>query len=450
MQLRSLSLLNSISPPSLGISLPPIMLVLLSLMIAGCNPSRLFMATAAPSQESMSESAEENPDPVSDAVVQATAAADLTQKARTWEEWHRVAEHWQEAIARLETVSQEHPHWDFAQQRIPTYRTNLTYARQQFDRLDPLKPALSKGGKASQLTRKAVDKRDWTEGIQAWQNALAQLQIIPPSYPHYYRVQEKRVEYERNLTFSQQQLLPFHPLYQGIAKAEAAKQAAETASTIEQWESVALLWKQAIALLVSISPEDERAQLARPKIQDYESHLTQVHQHIAQLDPYNRAIAQVESARTLQKTAHSMGEWEAVRGEWQKAIAQLKSVPPNHSKRALAEQLVAESQVNLANAGQQIRQTDPFERAVAMAETARQLTPSAFSFYDWNAIASQWQGAIALLQTVPPTHGKHPLVASKITAYQIALDQALQQSQQRLQPLPPTDPPSNSLAKTPE
>ena len=397
----------------------------------------------------MSESAEENPDPVSQAVAQATAAAELTQNARTWEEWHRVAEHWLEAIARLETVSPEHYHWDFAQQRLPIYRTNLTYARQQFDRLDPLKPALSKGGKASQLTRKAVDKRDWTEGIQAWQNALAQLQIIPPTYPHYYRVQEKRMEYERNLTFSQQQLLPFHPLYQARAKAEAAKQAAETASTIEQWESVALLWKQAIAFLVSISPDDDKAILARPQIQDYESHLTQVHQHIAQLDPYNRALAQLETARTLEKTAHSMGEWEAVRGEWQQAIAQLKSVPANHSKRALAEQLIDKSQVNLAQTEAQIRQTDPFERAVTTAETARQLTKSAFSLYDWNAIASQWQEAIALLQTVPPTHKKHPLVPQTITAYQQALDQAIQQSQQWVQPFPPREAPRNTLITTP-
>ncbi|AFY83234.1 hypothetical protein [Oscillatoria acuminata] len=450
MQLRSLSSFHNISPACLGVSLPTMTIALLAVMIAGCNPSLLFTATGEPSAESMSESAEENPDPVSEAVAQATVAADLTQNARTWEEWDKVAQHWQEAIARLETVSKEHPHRDFAQERIPTYRINLTYARQQFDRLDPLKPALIKGGKASKLTRKAVDKRDWTAGVQAWQNALAQLEIIPPTYPQYSLVQQKRIEYERNLTFSQQQLLPFHPLYQARAKAEAAKQAAETASTIEQWENVALLWKQAIALLVSISPEDERAPLARPKIQDYESHLTQVHQHIAQLDPYNRAVAQVETARTLQKTAHSMGEWEAVREEWQKAIAHLKTVPGNHSKRVLAEQLLAESQLNLADAQQKVQQTDPFERAVATAETASQLTQSAFSLYDWNAIASQWQEAIALLQTVPPTHDKHPLVAQKITAYQTALDQAIQQSQQWLQPLPPSKPPSNSLAKTPK
>ncbi|MCT7963497.1 hypothetical protein NG791_22735 [Laspinema sp. D1] len=449
MQLRSLSPFNGISPACLGVALPPITIALVSVMLAGCDHSILFTATAAPSAESISQSAEKNPDPVSEAVTQATAAAHLTQSARTWEEWDRVAQHWQEAIARLETVSREHYHGDFAQQRIPVYQKNLTYARQQFDRLDPLKPALIKGGRASQLTRLAVDKRDWTEGVQAWNDAVAQLQIIPPTYPEYSLVQQKRIEYERNLTFSQQQLLQFHPFYQGMAKAEEAKQRAETASTMEQWESVSLLWKQAIALLVSISPDDDKAILAAPKITEYESHLTEVHQQIAQIDPYNRAVAQVESARNLEKTANSMGEWEAVRGEWQKAIAHLKSVPPSHDKSAVAEQLLAESQVNLAGAGQQVRQTDPFERAVATAATASQLTKSAFSLYDWNAIASQWQEAIALLQSVPPTHSKHPLVAPKITAYQTALNHAIQQSQQGLQPFTPTKPPKNSLAKTP-
>ncbi|MCT7983770.1 hypothetical protein NG796_10715 [Laspinema sp. A4] len=449
MQLPSMSPFHGISPACLGVSLPTIPIALLAVMIAGCNPSILFTATAAPPAESISESAEENPNPVSQAIAQATSAANLTQTAATWEEWDRVIQHWQEAIARLKTVSIEHPHRDFAQTRLPVYQKNLTYARQQFDRLDPLKPALTKGGQASQRTRVAVDKRDWDEGVQAWEDALAQLQIIPPTYPQYSLVQQKRVEYQRNLTFSQQQLLQFHPFYQGMAKAEEAKQRAETASTMEQWESVALLWKQAIAILVSISPDDDKAILAAPKIPEYESHLTQVHQKIAQLDPYNRAVAQIESARKLEKTANSMGEWEAVRGEWQKAIAHLSSVPASHSQSALAEQLLAESQLNLTYAGQQVRQTDPFERAVATAETASQLTKSAFSLYDWNAIASQWQEAIALLQTVPPSHRKHPLVAQKITAYQTALDHAIQQSQQWLQPFPPSSPGKNSLAKTP-
>lgn len=450
MQLRSLSPFHGISPACLGVFLPQITIALLSVMIAGCNPSILFTAIATPTQESISESGEENPDPVSEAVAKATLGANLTQSARTWEEWTVVMENWQEAIAHLETVSAEHPHWDFAQQRIPKYHKNLTYARQQFDRLDPLKPALTKGGRASELTRVAVDKRDWQAGVQAWQDAVTHLQTLPPTYPRYSLLQQKRVEYERNLTFSEQKLLEFHPFYQGMAKAEEAKQQAETASTIEQWEKVALLWKQAVAILVSISPDDDKAILATPKIHEYESYLTQVHQHIAQLDPYNRAVAQVESARKLEKTANSMGEWEAVRGEWQKAIAHLKTVPSKHSKRVLAEQLLAESQLNLVYAREQIQQTDPFERAVATAETASQLTKSAFSLYDWNAIASQWQEAIALLQSVPPTHKKHPLVAQKITAYQTALDYAIQQSQQWLQPFSSTKPPNNSLAKTPE
>ncbi|MCT7990641.1 hypothetical protein [Laspinema olomoucense] len=449
MQLRSLSPFKGLSLACLGISFPTITIALLSVMVAGCDYRLLFTATAAPSAEEISPSAQENPDPVSEAIAHATTAANLTQSARTWEEWDRVAQHWLEAIARLKTVSIEHYHWDFAQQRIPKYQKNLTYARQQFDRLDPLKPALTKGGRASQITRVALHKRDWNKGVQAWQDAVTQLQIIPPTYPQYALVQQKRVEYERNLTFSKQQLLQFHPFYQGIAKAEEAKQGAETASTMEQWEKVSLLWKQAIALLVSISPDDDKAILAAPKIKEYESHLTEVHQQIAQLDPYNRAVAQVESARKLEKTAYSMGEWEAVRGEWQKAIAHLKNVPTSHSQSALAEQLLAESQLNLAYAGQQVRQSDPFDRAIATAESATKLTKSAFSLYDWNTIASQWQEAIALLQSVPPTHGKHPLVAQKITAYQAALDHAIQQSRQGLQPFSTSSPPRHSLAKTP-
>ncbi len=417
-------------------------------MVVGCSHNILVTALNGSTGDPISNSAGENLDPISEAVAKASAAANLTQTASTWEEWQTVAQNWQEAVAQLETVPREHDPGNLASQKIQEYQKNLTYARQQFARLDPLKPAFNKGSRASQLTRVAATKREWEEGVQGWQEAIAHLKAIPTTYPKYPLVQQKLTEYERNLTFSEQQLSQFHPFYDGIAKAEEAAQLAQTASTMEDWEGIALLWKQAIAILESISPEDEKATLAASQINRYENYLTSTHQQIARIDPYNRAFAKAEQARKLEKTASSMVEWEEVTREWQEAVAHLESMPPSHPKSAVAQQMLTESKLNLAYAQQQVQETDPFDRAIATAESATQLTASAFSLYDWNAIASQWQEAIALLQTVPKTHSKHPLVAQKMTIYQTALEYAIQQSQQRLEPFSASPAPPPSLAKT--
>ncbi|HEY9837345.1 MAG TPA: hypothetical protein V6D27_10655, partial [Vampirovibrionales bacterium] len=98
MQLPHLFPIHRVSPPG-------VIIALLSILVVGCHPHILFSTTPALSTHSSPESPSETLDPVSQAVAEATAAADLTQSANTWEEWHQVAQHWQEAIARLKAVS---------------------------------------------------------------------------------------------------------------------------------------------------------------------------------------------------------------------------------------------------------------------------------------------------------------------------------------------------------
>ena len=70
-----------------------------------------------------------NSDPFGEAVKQATSAANLTQTAKTPEQWVQVAKHWQEAIAFMEAVPQNNANYDMAQVKVIEYQNNLQYAQ---------------------------------------------------------------------------------------------------------------------------------------------------------------------------------------------------------------------------------------------------------------------------------------------------------------------------------
>lgn len=65
----------------------------------------------------------------SQAVDNATAAAELTQGAQSREEWKDVAQLWQGAIQSLSRIHEEAEVYDLAQEKISEYQVNLEYAQ---------------------------------------------------------------------------------------------------------------------------------------------------------------------------------------------------------------------------------------------------------------------------------------------------------------------------------
>lgn len=63
-----------------------------------------------------------------EAVSKAINAANLTQSAKSPDEWKTVASQWEAAIALMKTVSSSSPNYIVAQQKIKEYQRNLNYA----------------------------------------------------------------------------------------------------------------------------------------------------------------------------------------------------------------------------------------------------------------------------------------------------------------------------------
>lgn len=67
---------------------------------------------------------------------------------------------------------------------------------------------------------------------------------------------------------------------------------------------------------------------------------------------------------------------------------------------------------------------EPFQEAVNQAMGAATLTQSAQTPADWRIVVSHWQEAIALMNTVPPSHLQHSLAQQKVLEYQQNLNYA--------------------------
>ncbi|MDZ7964728.1 MAG: hypothetical protein RM368_07085 [Nostoc sp. DedSLP03] len=90
-------------------------------------PSKPVLVTPSPvSSESPTVLLET--DTFREAVNQAINAANLTQSAKSPDEWKTVVSHWQGAIALMKNVPSSSPNYAIAQQKIIEYQKNLNYA----------------------------------------------------------------------------------------------------------------------------------------------------------------------------------------------------------------------------------------------------------------------------------------------------------------------------------
>ncbi|MBC1225391.1 hypothetical protein GNF09_37190 [Nostoc sp. UCD120] len=63
-----------------------------------------------------------------EAVSKAINAANLTQSAKSPDEWKTVVSQWEAAIALMRTVPSSSPNYAIAQQKIIEYQKNINYA----------------------------------------------------------------------------------------------------------------------------------------------------------------------------------------------------------------------------------------------------------------------------------------------------------------------------------
>jgi hypothetical protein len=94
------------------------------------------------------------------------------------------------------------------------------------------------------------------------------------------------------------------------------------------------------------------------------------------------------------------------------------------SPHLLADLRGADPASSLRTVTSPVPATETFRQAVNTAMSAARLTQFAKTPEEWRLVASQWEGAIATLQTIPTTEQSWPLAQQKVAEYQRNLSYA--------------------------
>lgn len=112
-----------------------------------------------------------------------------------------------------------------------------------------------------------------------------------------------------------------------------------------------------------------------------------------------------EATLSAQEAPHPLPVWEDIRGQWQEAIAQLSSVPPDAGATPLATTKLSEYQQYLSDIDQHINQERAAQAKITEAREVAQIAEaresSASSAESWQLVYVTWQVVIDRLAEVP-------------------------------------------------
>lgn len=136
----------------------------------------------------------------------AYTAAEMTQTARTSEDWQLVISFWQDAITTLNTIPSSSAAFSSAQPKIREYQANAAYAESELA-MAPFRLAVATAEVASELAQSARTHDDWSVIAAKWDEALTLMGQVSDQHERYDVAQQKLAEYATKFAYAQQRYL---------------------------------------------------------------------------------------------------------------------------------------------------------------------------------------------------------------------------------------------------
>ncbi|MEA5542166.1 hypothetical protein VB834_24335 [Limnoraphis robusta Tam1] len=148
---------------------------------------------------------------------------------------------------------------------------------------DTFYDALNAGMEAAILAQTAKSAQEWNKVSEIWKEAIELLEDVPESSPNLEIAQNKIVEYQKNLNYSQQQanqnaqyealIPPDLNFKKGLEEASSAAFFVQTAKSKPEWEFVATQWQNAIVYMKQVQPSDTNYKAAQERVVQYQKNL---------------------------------------------------------------------------------------------------------------------------------------------------------------------------------
>ncbi|WP_413163004.1 hypothetical protein ACL6C3_27720 [Capilliphycus salinus ALCB114379] len=215
-------------------------------------------------------------------------------------------------------------------------RALLSVYNQESKELEFVVKALWIAGLASEEAQNPpYEVEEWDKIKTRWEEAIAQLQQVPPENIIYPFAQARLEQYRANLTEVRGRLALERQAGRTLADAKKAAQVAQArqgvARGVESWQLVYDTWQNATNTLASVAPGTTAYQEAQLLLARYQPQLEDARDRktIEQvgLDAYNRAVSNADQAKIFAER----GAWSDAVKYWSQAVTFGKRVPMSSS-----------------------------------------------------------------------------------------------------------------------
>nr|ADN15715.1 conserved hypothetical protein [Gloeothece verrucosa PCC 7822] len=265
-----------------------------------------------------------------------------------------------EAVEQLEKI----PWWsnDYA---VAASLRVLYQARLQS--LEQIMAAQKKAAQAVAIAQKApLAAMTWGQVRQLWEQALSNLNQVPPESPFFSFAAAKSREYQGNLISVKQRLQAEEKAQIMVLNAKKAAKIAQirqnNAQTVQDWQLVYATWQTVLKRLKEIPPGTTLSGQGEQLVETYMPLLTQARARLEQEKLaqryYNQAIKQAQLALKSQQSK----QWSQAVFNWRLSLTSLKQIPANTFTASQAQPLISNYMLALNQAEINLRNTLKFQK----------------------------------------------------------------------------------------
>ncbi|MGI0487504.1 hypothetical protein ACN4EK_18830 [Pantanalinema rosaneae CENA516] len=210
---------------------------------------------------------------------------------------------------------------------------------------------------------------EWQATQALWEQAIAQMQAIPPESALHAFAQERLADYQQRLAATNQLMAMEQTAQKQLQTAKDTAQVAEARQGIAQelsdWQLVQSTWQVAINALKQV-PQMTTSYAAAQQLQpNYQAKLAAARSRSGQEQLAKRSYAQAVNLANQATARQKQNQWSQALVSWRQAIAAAKRVPTDTAQYAEAQNLVTSYTTSLQQAENLVRVRTDLEKACA-------------------------------------------------------------------------------------
>ncbi|NEO26229.1 MAG: hypothetical protein F6K03_04865 [Kamptonema sp. SIO4C4] len=229
----------------------------------------------------------------------ASKAANLSQNPPLpAEQWEQSAEHWQTAIARLETIPPESAFYSYTRQKVREYRRNLRMIKQRQEQEEAAVADLAAAQEAAKIAQVRQNIAQTLADLQlayaTWQTAINRLEAIPPNTTPYAEAQDELAAYQSKLEKSEELKNREVLAKDAYSQATSMAQLAQAAEKRNQWTEATRRWREALNYIQQVPSNTLYSTKTQPLMEQYAQSLTEAQSRLQESLQVRQAREELE------------------------------------------------------------------------------------------------------------------------------------------------------------